>query len=296
MNNKYKKIPLQVSVHLRYLHQDKGERLCELIKRYPQYSKSSIHRHSILPVGDVKKDLRHVNKGRPLKLSARDNRNIISTLNKLRETVGDFSSMDIQRESGIKKQEASNRTIRRLLRGNGYKYSQCRKKGLLLKSDLSARLKFARKCKRLPSTFWSDGISFYLDGTGWVHKTNPCTHARTNRTRTWKKSGESLQRHCTAKGRKEGVCGKMAKFMVAISHNKGVIKCHQYEGAVNGETCKDFIEKHFKSMCENSSNPRGKLFLQDGDPSQNSKLAAEAWDSIGCRLFKIPARSPHNTT
>ena len=39
-------------------------------------------------------------------------------------------------------------------------------------------------------------------------------------------------------------------------------------------------------------NQSGKLFLQDEDPSQNSALAREAMEAVGCRLFKIPARSP----
>ena len=39
-------------------------------------------------------------------------------------------------------------------------------------------------------------------------------------------------------------------------------------------------------------NQSGKLFLQNEDPSQNSALAREAMEAVGCRLFKIPARSP----
>ena len=34
---------------------------------------------------------------------------------------------------------------------------------------------------------------------------------------------------CTAKGKKEGSGGKMVKLIVAISYNKGVIDCEQYE-------------------------------------------------------------------
>ena len=116
--------------------------------------------------------------------------------------------------------------------------------------------------------------------------------ARTDRTRTWKKKGESLKRHCLSKGKKEGVGGRMVKFMVAIAHGKGVIKCYQYRGSVNSETCKSFIDDHFPDMFKNSANPKGKLFLQDGDPSQNSKIACDAMEAVGCRLFKIPARSP----
>ena len=79
--------------------------------------------------------------------------------------------------------------------------------------------------------------------------------------------------------------------MVAIAHGKGVIKCFLYE-KLNGVMFADFIRENFSSMFEDSANPRGKLFLQDGDPSQNSGPSLEAIESVGCRLFRIPPRSP----
>ena len=94
------------------------------------------------------------------------------------------------------------------------------------------------------------------------------------------------------KEKKEGSGGKVAKFMVAISFGKGAIECERYIGNVNAEMCADFIHNSFPGMFEVSPNPTGKLFLQDGDPSQNSKAAKAAMDSIGCRLFTIPPRSP----
>ena len=83
----------------------------------------------------------------------------------------------------------------------------------------------------------------YLDGTGSVHITKPRESVLTDRKRTWKKKGESLKRSCTAKGKKEGAGGRMVRFMVAIAHNKGVIKCHHYFGPINSETCKSFIDE-----------------------------------------------------
>ena len=77
---KYSKVPLDVSVHLRYLHQDLKLPLKELQKRYPSYSKTSIHRHSKKAIGGVTVDGRHTNKGRPPKLSERDVRHLESSL------------------------------------------------------------------------------------------------------------------------------------------------------------------------------------------------------------------------
>ena len=47
----------------------------------------------------------------------------------------------------------------------------------------------------------------------------------------------------------------------------------------------------FPSLFNKCPNPKGKLFLQDGYPSQNSCKARSAWDKIGARKFSIPARS-----
>ena len=160
------------------------------------------------------------------------------------------------------------------------------------KEDLVIRTNFARKAKKLPANFWTEGVSFYLDGVGWTHKTHPCEQARTHRTRMWRRRGEGLSQQCSAKGKKEGVGGKQAKFMVAIAHGKGVIQAHQYYGYINGELFASIIKSRFPAIFAKGNNTKGKLFLQDGDPSQNCKLSRDAMDAVPCRLFKIPARSP----
>ena len=54
----------------------------------------------------------------------------------------------------------------------------------------------------------------------------------------------------------------------------------------------EFVAEHFSSVFDNSANPRGKLFLQDGDPRQCSRVARKAMENLGCRMFAIPPRSP----
>ena len=58
----------------------------------------------------------------------------------------------------------------------------------------------------------------------------------------------------------------------------------------------DFIHKHFKEAFEKSNNPKDKLFLQNGDPSQNSRKANNAIYKVGAKKFSIPARSPDMKT
>ena len=105
---KYKKAPLEVSVHMRYLHQDLGIKTRAIIKKYPQYSKSSIYRHANKSSGVVKEQK---NKGgRPTKMSVRDQRILRKYVYLLRETDRTVTSKKLQLELGIT--SITNRTFR----------------------------------------------------------------------------------------------------------------------------------------------------------------------------------------
>ena len=287
------KIPLDVSIYIRYLYQDKGVRVKEILERFPDYSQASIYRHVKKPIGSKEVfDHRHLNKGRPQKLDLRDERSILRQIPKLRETAGSFTAVRIRFECGLEN-IVSARTVRRMLNRNNYHYLQSRKKGLLTRKDLVLRHKFALKIsRRLPANFWKEGISFYLDGVAFTHKYNPSDQARSTRSMAWRKKCEGLSLNCTAKGSKAGTGGKMAHFIVAIAYGHGVVCCEQYTDNMSGKLFASFVREHFKEIFSKSANPRGMLFLQDGDPSQNSKLARDAISSVGARLFSIPARSP----
>ena len=287
------KIPLHVSIRLRYLYQDKGIVGKELLNMYPMYSKSSIYRHATREVDfNVAHDKRKNNKGRPSKLTDRDKRAILRQVPILRETVGSFTTKRLRVTAGIGNQ-VCDKTIRRVLRSAGYGFYHSRKKGLLKKKDLKDRLQFARKVKRLLSKkFWTEGISFYLDAAGFLHKYNPFDEAQSTKTMAWRRRDEGLDPHYTAKGSHVGSGGRVAHFMVAIGYGKGVILAEKYYGNINGQMFAEFVKDHFPETVQNSSNPRGKLFLQDGDPSQNSRLASDAMTTVGAKKFSIPARSP----
>ena len=45
-------VPLEVSVRLRYLYQDKDIRAKELLKMYPKLSKATIYQHAKKPIAD----------------------------------------------------------------------------------------------------------------------------------------------------------------------------------------------------------------------------------------------------
>jgi len=257
------------------------------------YSKATIYRHAKKAiVAHEVFDKRKQNKGRPRKLTDRDRRSLLRQVPILRETVGSFTTPRLRVAAGIAP-NVCDETVRRVLRDAGYRYYHSRKKGLLTKKDLQLRLRFARRIKRLlPQNFWQDGIGFYLDGAGFQHKYDPRDEARSTRTMAWRRRDEGLEPNCTAKGSHVGSGGRVAKFMVAIAYGKGVILAEQYQERLNGAMFARFIQRHFEATFEKGSNPRGKLFLQDGDPSQNSKKAKLSLETVGARKFAIPARSP----
>ena len=102
---------------------------------------------------------------------------------------------------------------------------------------------------------------------------------------------EGLLLGCTAKGRKEGTGGKTVKLMVAISYNVGVVICEPYH-KLDGEYFASFIDDYFPRMFERANKGASRLWVQDGDPSQNSAKAQNAMRRNDATLLKIPARSP----
>jgi len=98
------------------------------------------------------------------------------------------------------------------------------------------------------------------------------TKLNASKGRVWRKKSEGLTRGCLVKGSKSGTGGKVAKFMVAISHGKGVLVCERYK-KMDGNYFAYFNDQHFNKMFEQSCQGLSRLWLQDSDPSQNSKAA-----------------------
>ena len=185
----------------------------------------------------------------------------------------------------------TDRTVRRLLKRNGYFFLQARKKGLMSQKDKDQRVEFSRKMRAEYSpSIWTDSVAFYLDGVSFVYKTNPLDQARAPKGRVWRKRSEGLTQGCLAKGSKSGTGGKVAKFMVAISHGKGVLVCERYE-KLDGNYFASFIDQHFNTMFERACKGLSQLWLQDGDPSENSRAARKAMARCHSELLKIPPRS-----
>ena len=229
-------------------------------------------------------------RGKPQKISHRQKRLLLRVLAKLRRTEGQFSVKRLMQQSGMTTGEISIQTVYRFLNSQGYYHRQARKKGLISKLDMTKRVTFARRVRKsYPEDLWTKRIAFYLDGTGFTYKRNPLDQARAPKGRIWRKKSEGLRPDCTAKGRKAGTGGKVLKLMVAISYDSGVLVAEPYE-KMTGEYFAHFIEQQFEGMFQLANKER--IWVQDGDPCQNSKRAMVAMETTGATLLKIPPRSP----
>lgn len=228
--------------------------------------------------------------GRPCKITFRMERNLVRALKQLRSTGGPVSSKKIALEAGIPN-TISNRTVRRALKRNNYQFLHTRKKGVMSMQDHSKRLRFARRMNTLhDDNFFLEKIAFYFDGVSFVHKTRPMDQALAPHGRIWRKRCEGLDYGCTSKGSSCLSGGRQVRVFVAISYGKGVILAKAYEH-LNGTMFADFVTNNFAQAFIRSGK-NSNIFLQDGDPSQNSSMATAVFNELGIVCFKIPPRSP----
>ena len=163
-------------------------------------------------------------------------------IKRLRIEEGIFSSERLMQQCSLSEGDVSNRTIRRYLNRNGFKFLQARKKGLLSEKDKRKRLTFARSMRRDYSrNVWEKEIAFYLDATSFVYKRHPMDQARAQRGRIWRKISEGLDPGCTAKGRREGSGGKIVHIMAAISYGQPVLIAEPFV-KMNGQYFESFID------------------------------------------------------
>ena len=158
--------------------------------------------------------------------------------------------------------------------------------------DLKKRLDSAKYCKNnYPASFLADHVSFYLDGSGFAYETNPLDQAKAPKGRTWRRKSEGLKLGRTGKGHKEKTAGRVLKLVVAISYDNDVVVCEPYE-KMCGTYFSDFIDRNFERIFEMAYKGVGRIWVQDGDPSQNCTKAEEAMSRVCCQLLKISPRSP----
>ena len=94
------KIPIEMSIYMRYLHQHGGMKMFHIVKQYTQFADRSIYRHSKKEVKPgLMQDRKKYNKGTPAKLNSKGERKIIREIPRLQENL---VTLLLQRESNMR--------------------------------------------------------------------------------------------------------------------------------------------------------------------------------------------------
>ncbi|XP_028415685.1 uncharacterized protein LOC114539215 [Dendronephthya gigantea] len=108
--------------------------------------------------------------GRPELLNARDKRNLVLSLKKLRAVDPNFTIKEVVQNSGVALKSASYRTFVRCIKKLGYGFYPSRKKGVMTTKDFKQRRKFGREVKAKSCEYWTKDVAFYLDGVSFIYK------------------------------------------------------------------------------------------------------------------------------
>ena len=108
-----------LSAYVFLLHNDFGEPVGAINKRYPRYSRNTISRHTTIDPNAAQKTKTSKSCGRLKKISNRNEMKIIRMLKLVRKTHdGNFTSKQIQYLSGVN--NVTTRTVRNILNKNVY--------------------------------------------------------------------------------------------------------------------------------------------------------------------------------
>ena len=152
-------------------------------------SKSSSHRICNMQINEQNTKVCK-QKGRPRKLNWRNVRSLIRMLKVLRLCEPNVSVKSLVMETGLSLDTVSRRTVSHILNENAYSFLQRQKKGILSDRERVLRWQFCRKVKKfmkLNASFWTNEVSFYMDGVSFIHKFNPIAGAIQIRTLPWGK-------------------------------------------------------------------------------------------------------------
>ena len=139
------KIPPHVSFRLRYLFQDKGVTGKELLKLYPEYSRTILYQQAVKSIDSRQVvDKRKFNKGRPKESITKGGKNYFMRNAQIKGRIWVICYQEATVGSGLGN-KVCDEIVTNLLKKKGYKFLYSRKKGLLKPKDLKERQNVSQK-------------------------------------------------------------------------------------------------------------------------------------------------------
>lgn len=196
--------------------------------------------------------------GRPRKLTAREETNIIRKIKKNPKTTSTELAAECLEELG---KEIHPKTVRRTLQLAGYSSRIARKKPLISKVNKTKRLNFAKEYINKTEDFW-DGVLFSDESKFNIFQSD-------GRIRVWRKPNTELEKNNVVRTVKHGGGGVMVWGCMAAS---GVGNLVFIDGTMDKTVYLNILKENLLQSVEKLGLGDRFYFQQDNDPKHTANI------------------------
>lgn len=115
----------------------------------------------------------------------------------------------------------------------------------------------------LPTSFWTKGVSPFLDGVIFMYNTNPSDQAKCTKSIPWKKRYDGLDLQDTSDRKKTASGERMRSFWTAIVLGHTLILYELFEARLTGEHLVNLSDNKRNCTRRNRSSRPVVLFKKD---------------------------------
>ena len=216
-------------------------------------------------------------KGRPSKLSAQTRRRLVREATE-RPTITLKELQSSVAGSGVMVHQS---TISRALHNTGLYGRVARKKPLLKKYHLKARLEFARKHESDPAAMWEKVL--------WSDETKIELFGQNSKRYVWRKPNTAHASRHTIPTVKYGGGSIMLWRLFSAS---GPGKLVKIEGKMDAAKYREILEENLLKSARDLGLGRRFIFQQDNDPKHTAKATLEWLKNKKVNVLEWPSQSP----
>uniref|UniRef100_A0A8C5LSX0 Transposase n=1 Tax=Leptobrachium leishanense TaxID=445787 RepID=A0A8C5LSX0_9ANUR len=191
------------------------------------------------------------------------------------------SAKDLQKSLAHANIFVDTSTIRKTLNKNGVHGRTPRRKTLLSKKNIAARLKFAKEHLDVPQHYWQNIL--------WADETKIELFGKNPQHYVWRKKGTAHQHQNLISTVKHGGGSIMVWGCFAASGPGRIVVI---DGKMNSRVYQDLLQENVSSSVRQLKLRRGWVMQQDNDPKHTSNSTKEWLQQNKIRLLEWPSQSP----
>lgn len=215
--------------------------------------------------------------GRPPKMTPRVQRRILREVKKNPRV----SAKDLQKSLAQSNISVHTSTICKTMAKNGVHGRTPRRKPLLSKKNIVARLMFAKRHLDTPQKFWQNIL--------WTDETKVELFGRNTQHHVWRKNGTAHQhQHLIPTVKHGGGCIMVWGCFAASGPGQLAI----INGKMNSKVYQDVLQENLRPSVRQLKLKRGWMLQQDNDPKHRSKSTSEWFQKNKIHVLEWPSQSP----